>query len=74
LEGHAWHNCTSDFHEESFKIELLALLDLPQNLCELITVMISMVIYKFRKLECPLSSTGKKGGVAERNKIASKKG
>ena len=60
--------------QEHFKIELLALLDLPQNLSELISMVISMVIYKFRKLECPLSSTGKKGGVAERNKIASKKG
>ena len=50
------------------------MLDLPQNLCELITVMISMVIYKFRKLEVPSFKHRKKGGVAERNKIASKKG
>jgi len=39
--------------QEHFKIELLALLDLPENLSELISMVISMVIYKFRKLEVP---------------------
>ena len=55
--------------QEHFKIELLALLDLPENLSELISMVISMVIYKFRKLEVPSFKHRKKGGVAVRNKI-----